>query len=127
MNPTRKHRRIAGRYPGRAGLTLVEVMVAFAILVAAVTSAVMFFGSIGRAAALTERLAAGMQLAQAKIEDLLQEPYGSMASGSDTVDGFSRSWVLSDESSRVDIDVTVLWQDIAGNSHTVQLHTARAP
>jgi type II secretory pathway pseudopilin PulG len=112
---------------GIEAFTLVAVMVAFAILVAAVTSAVIFFGSIGRAAALTESVAGGTQLAQAKIEDLLQQTYESMAGGSDSVDSFSRTWTVSDTGSRVDISVTVLWQDIGGNSHTVQLHTARAP
>ena len=117
----------SSRLPGclQSGFTLAEVMIALALLVLGVMSAVMFIGSVERSAAFTEHVTAGMELGQAKIEDLLLSKWSDMTDGSDATSIYSRTWTLSGEPDTKTIEVAVAWNDFGGYSRTVTVQAVR--
>jgi type IV pilus assembly protein PilV len=107
------------------GFTLVEVMVTVVILVLGLTALALFFGGTARCAAHTERLAAATELAQAKIEGLLQQTYTTMASGNDTVGPYRRTWTVSNSVASAAIAVTLQWTELGGHRRSVTVKTLR--
>jgi prepilin-type N-terminal cleavage/methylation domain-containing protein len=111
----------------RLGFTLTEVMVSLFILVAGMVSASVFFGSMSRAARFTDSAIAATALAQQRIEELLEQTYAGMASGSDTTNVYSRTWTVQFTNNAATITVTVGWDEIGGHHRTMTLSTIRAP
>jgi prepilin-type N-terminal cleavage/methylation domain-containing protein len=109
-----------------AGFTLAEVMVAMFILTGAVLSGTFFFASMARSAAFTGRVAQATELAQDKLEELLEQTKGTMAAGNDTMDGFDRTWTLSNNTDFTVLEVIVDWDSLDGNTRSVSLDTLRA-
>ena len=108
------------------GFTLGEVMVSLLLVVLAILSATLFFGTISRAADFTEKVTTGSELAQAKIEELIEGTYPSMASGEDTVPPYRRVWSVTNTSGMAEITVRAEWQDIGGHRRSVVLRTLRS-
>lgn len=108
------------------GFTLAEVMVSVFILMAAVLSGTFLFASLARSTSFTAGVAQATELAQDKLEELLEQPYGHMGEGSDVADDFRRSWSFSNETDFVAIRVTVDWDVLEGNTRAVSLATIRA-
>lgn len=102
-------------------------MFAIVLAVMAIVAATMFFSSVSRAAAHTERMAAAAELAQARIESLLQLTYGRMSNGSDRVGDYRRVWQATPGASQAQIQVLVSWPELGGNSRTVTVRTIRTP
>ncbi len=102
-------------------------MVALFILTGGMIAAAMFFGSMARAARFTDSAIAATALAQAKIEDLLEQTYTSMINGSDVSTLYSRTWTIVHTNNLACIGVTVGWTDAGGKTNTMTLNTVRAP
>ncbi|MBL7115028.1 MAG: prepilin-type N-terminal cleavage/methylation domain-containing protein [Kiritimatiellae bacterium] len=109
-----------------AGFTLAEIMVAMFILTGAVLSGTFFFASMARSAAFTGHVAQATELAQDKLEELLEQTKGTMAAGNDTIDGFDRTWTLSNNTDFAVLEVTVDWNSLDGKTRSVSLDTLRA-
>jgi Tfp pilus assembly protein PilV len=102
-------------------------MVALFIVVAGLTAAALFFASMARAALFTENAVTATGLAQAKIEELIEEPFSAMSSGQDSSPPFNRTWSISGTSTWARINSSVSWVDISGNRETITLTTIRTP
>jgi hypothetical protein len=102
-------------------------MVALFILVGGMISAAMFFASMARAARFTDSAIVATGLAQAKIEDLLEQTYPSMTNGYDVSTVYTRSWSIVQTNNLAYIGVTVGWNDAGNNTNTMTLGTIRAP
>ena len=100
-------------------------MVALFIVVLGLTSAALFFGSMSRAALFTEHAVTATGLAQAKLEELVEQPYSGMLSGQDSILPFHRSWDITPDTLWTVIDAHVTWRDISGETQTVALTTIR--
>ncbi len=112
---------------GSSGFTLTEVMIALFIVVLGLTSAALFFGSMSRAALFTENTVTATGLAQAKLEELVEQTYSGMLSGQDSILAFHRNWEITPETSWTVVDAHVTWRDISGETQTVALTTIRTP
>lgn len=108
-----------------AGLTLIESLVAMAVLAVFVATAVTFLSTVGRSAALTEHAVAASELAQQKIEQLLRSPYGDLASGADRLGVYDRAWTVSHAGRTARIDVAVSWAALDARREEVALRTLR--
>ncbi len=117
----KRHTRISG------GFTLVETMMALAVLLAAIVMTTGFLGHIRRAGVLTERVTVASSLAQDKLEALEQQKFSALAGGADTLSPFQRAWSVSNSGSLKMIAVTVTWTDVDNRTHRVLMQTARAP
>jgi hypothetical protein len=102
-------------------------MVALFILVGGMIAASMFFASMARAARFTDSAIVATGLAQAKIEDLLEQTYPSMAGGSDISSVYTRNWTILHTNNLAYIGVTVSWTDAGGNTNSMTLGTIRSP
>ncbi len=97
------------------------------ILVGGMIAAAMFFGSMARAARFTDSAITATALAQAKIEDLLEQTYPTMTNGFDVSTLYGRTWSVVHTNNLAYIGVTVTWTDAGGNTNTMRLGTVRAP
>ena len=109
-----------------AGFTLAEVMVAMFILMGAVLAGTFFFSAMARSAAFTGSIVQATELAQDKLEELLEQTKGTMAAGNDTIDGYDRTWTLSNSTDLTVLEVTVDWDVLDGHTRSVSLDTLRA-
>jgi len=63
-------------------------------------------------------------MAQSKIEEMLNTAYDSLGSGSDSTDGLTRVWsVTNNLSNEKIINVTVSWIDTRGRTNQVALNS----
>jgi len=83
-----------------------------------------FLGWLSRSSAFTDRMGTACGLGQAKIEELLTVKYSDMASGNDTVSGFTRQWTVTTNGSLKILDVTVNWSSYDGAHRSITLTDA---
>ncbi len=121
--------------PGQqAGFTLVEIMVALAILLCGLLVLGGMQLSAIRANAQARRLTEATALVQTKLEELMLRPvnHADLAAGEHSGParaGFTLSWQVSDGTplaATKAIAVTVTWQE-GGQSHRTQLKWLKAP
>lgn len=97
-----------------AGFTLIEVMMASAVVAVAMMSVMGLVAWLSRASSWSTHMLQAGTAAVSVIEDLNEADYSTVGSGSDVVDGFTRVWT-STVSNRVKfVDVTVTWDGLEG-------------
>ncbi|MBI4641822.1 MAG: prepilin-type N-terminal cleavage/methylation domain-containing protein [Candidatus Tectomicrobia bacterium] len=118
---------------GSAGFTLVELLVAMAILSIGLLTVVQVQAAAARSNLNARRVAAASALTQEKIEELINLPTLAVTQGfvNDTgnplkADGtpggiYSRSWKITDAPGMKELEVKVTWT--GGASRTVTLKT----
>lgn len=133
MNTRTFTTRVTRRRDDSAGFTLIEAMIALAILAFGIlTIAAMQLGGI-RGNAFAADLSEGTAVTQREIETLLSIPYTALASGNDTVTGsrgnvFTRTWTVTSPTADIRvISVTSTWTDrTLPRPRAVTLTTVRA-
>jgi len=64
------------------------------------------------------------QLLQEKLEELRGDASAVIEDGTDTVQGITRSWTVTDMGNHLrQVDVEVMWEDISSRSHTNSMST----
>lgn len=100
----------AKRREGPQGFTMMETLVALSLFTVVLLGTLAGVGTVIRANSQGGKTARAMLLAQEKMEQLRVGGYGALASGSDAVGSFSRSWTVVAgplaDTRRVDIAVT---------------------
>lgn len=115
------------------GISLVEIMIAILIFGVGITAAMRTLPVSNRATTRARNLTLATNLAQQKIEELMNAPInvadltnGNHPDPDNPLDRiFTRTWVVVDDSPIVDmkrVDVTVVWT-ADGNDNTVTLTT----
>jgi type IV pilus modification protein PilV len=112
--------------PRQEGFTFIEVLQALAICtIGLLALSSLTMGTI-RANATAKRMTAAATLAEAKMEDLRQQPYGAVAEGTDQVtDGvaYSRAWTVCTDCpihGTKEITLTVEWMEHTLETITLQ-------
>jgi len=109
---------------GKAGYSLVEILVALAIFSLSAPGIAVGVSLAVRASHLSENFTLATILAQDKLEELRAQ-FGFRSSGEDSPrSGFSREWFIvtdSPETGVTRIDVAVSWTDY--QSHSITLAT----
>ena len=115
----------------QGGFTLIEMMVAILLVGVGLMGLAALSTTVTRANVQSSGLTAASALAQERIESFQTQPYGSIASGSDTrlLDGvaFTRSWTVTPDDPAPGlktIAVTVSWAT-RGTTHSTRLSTIR--
>lgn len=109
------------------GFTLLEVMVAVIILALGVASVTSFMIGLLRAGAFAGDVSTATALGEAKIEQVLEGEFHEIASGTDAVGRFTRTWTVSTNLAMKEIAVTVSWTDVGGRARQVALKSGLAP
>lgn len=95
------------------GFTLVEIMVAMAILMIALLSLVSVTVMVIKGNSFSKTMTTAMTLARDSLEQLKNTGYNSLAGGTDTVGSiYTRTWTVTRDSPAVDmttIEVVVQW------------------
>jgi len=117
MSPATRYR--------RGGFTLTEVLVSTVIMGLAIASSVSLMRWVLRATDMNGRVTVANGYAQAKLDELAANT--ASASGSDQVNGYSRSWTVAayaGGSSAIplrQISVTTSYRGIDNKLHTIQV------
>jgi type II secretory pathway pseudopilin PulG len=135
---------VSGLGPQKKGFSLVEAMVALAIMIFMLAALSQLMHSTIQTNRQARRLTAAVHLAQDRMERLKGGGYAALANGSDgpltegnetTGTGliFARSWTVTDNAGPPppgtppngtrDVEVQVQWTDRDGTSHQVRLRT----
>jgi Tfp pilus assembly protein PilV len=112
--------------PGsKAGMTLVEVMVAFGVFAIGMLGVFALGAQLRRTNALADDWGRATAIAESRIESLLAADYTTVSNGSQTAGPYLCTWrVLTNAvpgASR--LQVTVSWPDIDGQSHETTLNS----
>jgi len=107
---------------GKAGYSLVEILVALAVFSLSVPGIAAGVSLAVRASQTSEHFTQATVLAQDKLEELRAQ-FGSRSSGEDTPrPGFSRAWFIASDSPETGvmrIDVAISWTDYQPHSLTL--------
>lgn len=123
----------------QVGLTLIEILIAMAILAGGIVVIVKFQGDLMRNLGATQQQAEAISLAESKLNELRNytviesggsgTAYDDISSGSETVSNNSTTYTttwnvtnVSDPPHKV-IQVTVSWSDSAGQTQSVTLES----
>lgn len=122
------------RAPGRAGFTIIEVLVAMSLMAIGMLGIVALMRGATSASGYSRRATEAAVLAEDKLEELRTVPLPSVADGSDLVDAagvanpdgpFLRTWTLTpDGNDLVTILVEVAWSEADGD-HAIRFRTLR--
>jgi Tfp pilus assembly protein PilV len=102
-------------------------------MVALLLTTMSMTGSIGllvwiiQAGAHSGNMTEAVTLGQNVIDELRDQDYSTMASGSDSVGDFARSWTVTQSNAVKAIDVTVSWNNRRGRSPRILLSTVAGP
>jgi len=107
----------------KEGFTLIEVMVAVVFVALSFAGSMMFMSRVVRANIFSARMTTAASLAQAVVDDLMEEQYLNVVSGSDTVDIYTRVWRVTTGAGMKDVNVVVTWPSIDGQTRRVALNT----
>jgi len=114
------------RLANSRGFTLVEVMIAIAILVIGLLGVAGVATTVINGNALGKEITTATTLAQDKMEELKGTAYASLTSNSDTQESiYTRTWTVTADSpaagmKTIDVVVTFSWK---GATHNVTLKT----
>ena len=109
--------------PGRSGFTLMEVMVAVLLLGVTLAGSLGLLSWMVRANAFSARVTEAMTMNQAKIDELRELGFEEMAGGSDVLDRYRRSWVVTSWPGGKTIEVTTRWLSLSGVERSTRLIT----
>ena len=104
------------------GITLLEVLIAmfitsFALLMLLNMAMVALDGNDW-----ANKTTQATQLLQEKLEQLRGGGAAALTSGSDTADGLTRTWTVTDAGNHLrQVDVTINWEDVGAEVHTSSL------
>ena len=122
MSAAQSQRPTGPRGPRRAAFTLIEVL--FAVALTAVSAGAMYglLTSIVRMKAFATEVNRGITLTTDRMEALLQEDFGSLQGGSDSVAGYHRIWTVGAGpiAGTKEIVVNVAWTGADGHTHARQ-------
>jgi len=107
-------------YPGHAGFTLLEVLIAIVILTVGILGAASMQLSAIKANGVANRMSEASIVASERAEMLINMNFGStsLADGTATEDGYTVSWDVDTTGADTrDITVTVSWQ-ADGENHS---------
>jgi len=104
------------------GITLLEVMIAIMVLTVSLlmllNMAMVALGGNDWA----NKATLANQMVQEKLEQLRASGATALTNGSDSADGLTRTWNISDAGNHLRrAEVTVQWRDLKGGSHTASL------
>jgi prepilin-type N-terminal cleavage/methylation domain-containing protein len=105
------------------GFTLIEVVIGVVLVALAFAGSMSLMAGMIRANAFSARMSTAVSLAQAAIDDLMEEQYDNVVSGGDTVDIYNRRWTVTTSAGFKDVNVTVTWPTIDGQTRRVALNT----
>ena len=105
------------------GFTLVEALVSLLILTVSLAGSMALMTNLMRANAFGTRMTTAVTLAQDLIDDLSDERYSDITSGSDTVSMYQRSWTVSEVGSTKTLDVAVTWSSVDNQTRQFNLST----
>ena len=101
-------------------------MVGMFVLTIALMGMAILTGSVIQGNQHSDKSTEAATIAQEKIEFFKHVDYSNIVSGSDTLDGFSRSWNVTTDSPGPNmkiIDMKVTWRDIQNNSQEIVVST----
>jgi len=109
----------------KKGFTIVEVVIALAIFSIGVMGVYGLAAWLIQANDFSNRMTAATSIAQGRLEDIQNQSFPLMASGSETTaDNYTVTWtVTSINATLKSILVVVTWTDIKGKTHKVELRT----
>ncbi|HET9005031.1 MAG TPA: prepilin-type N-terminal cleavage/methylation domain-containing protein [Gemmatimonadaceae bacterium] len=97
---TRKRRRPTG---GRAGFTLVELLVALMVFAVGMLGLAATAGSVTRMMGGAKRQTLAATVAQSRLEKIRSSPCASLVSGSETVRGITNTWTITAVTRGIDV------------------------
>ena len=116
------------------GFTLLEVLIALAILSIGLLGLASLTASVIRTNDFSDDFTTATALAQDKLEDLANTSYDLLSDNSDTVDAdgssnssgkYGRDWDITDNISTKAIEVTVSWTSMQSISKSISFSTIR--
>ena len=93
----------------RRAFTLVEVLVSIIILSLALTGSFSLMNWVTTSTAFSSQTTTATSLAYDKLEEMLNDTYATLASGSDAPGLFSRTWTVTDVVTHKTVSVDVTW------------------
>ena len=114
---------ISKRMSGKGGMTLVELLIASAVLTLGLVSSFALLGLLVRMNHTNGRMSAAVTLAQGLVERMISDPAANWVTGSDTVAEFTRQWEVSSEGAYSSVRVSVTWDDSGGAQRGVSLYS----
>ena len=112
---------------GSRGMTLVEVLIALAIISIALLGMCLTSLSVIKGNATNDMLTRASTVAQAKMEDLKNVPFSSLANGNDTEGDFTRQWTITDISATLkQITLITSWTNKQGTTSNITIYTLRS-
>jgi len=109
------------------GMTLIEVLIALAVLSIALLAMAMTSLSVMRGNATNDMVTQAATVAQDKMEELKNIPFDSLSSGNDTAGDYTRQWVVTNISATLrQITLTVSWPNRQGGTSTFIVDTLRS-
>jgi len=113
---------ILKKYRNDRGITLLEVMIAmfitsFALMMLLNMAMVALDGNDW-----ANKTTQATQLLQEKLEQLRGGGAAVLFSGSDTADGLTRTWTVTNAGNHLrQVDVSITWEDVGAEEHTTSL------
>ncbi|HUU50117.1 MAG TPA: prepilin-type N-terminal cleavage/methylation domain-containing protein [Nitrospinota bacterium] len=109
------------------GMTLIEVLIALAVLSIALLAMAMTSLSVIRGNATNDMVTQAATVAQDKMEELKNIPFNNLNSGNDTAGDYTRQWVVTNISATLrQITLTVSWPNRQGGTSTFTVDTLRS-
>ena len=127
LTKNQKHRHIV---KDEGGFTLTEVLVAMVIFSITTMGLTLIMVSMISSNDYADQLTQAIQFAEDKLESLKHECCLVVEPGTETVDGFTRTWSFSDNDpvdGLMKATVTVSWLDGQENDHSVYLSALMLP
>lgn len=114
----------------RSGFTLIEVVIAALMMTILVTGTMGLHLWVMQATAYSQRYSTAAALAQAQMEQLIEDGFENATSGSDVQGLYQRVWQVSDltlpgagTSTERILAVTVIWPDTRGRTRRMRLQS----
>ncbi len=113
----------------RDGFSLLEVMVGLLIFTLGLLLLMSMMVVSLESNSWSEKTTISAQLIREKIEQLKNTPASNLASGNDVVDGFTRTWQVTNSSTTnlYDVQVAVQWQDAESRIFACTTYTMIQP
>ena len=111
----------------RSGFTLLETVVTAFITMITLVGIHHLLLWIAYASGVSGQTTMAVDLAQQKMEQLMNTPFATVAGGSDAVPPYTRTWVVQGSlNGAKEIQVTMSWTDIRSKLRAVDIKSAKA-
>lgn len=109
------------------GMTLIEVLIALAILSIALLAMAMTSLNVIRGNATNNMVTQAATVAQDKMEELKNVPFNNLIDGNDTTGDYTRQWTVTNISATLKrITLTVRWPNRQGTRSNFTIDTLRS-